>query len=84
MDSIEREYFEKIKCDLSKVVDKNKIFRVTLSKLEKISSILKIREVLVNCYRELLKLEKLGKLTVGETVLLNDIDAWEDYQITSK
>lgn len=84
MDDMEREYFKKIKYDLSKVVDKNKIFRVTLSNLEKVSSILEIREVLVNCYRELLKLEKLGKLTVDETVLLNDIDAWEDYQITSK
>lgn len=84
MGDIERKYFEKINYDLSKVADKNKIFRVTLSKLEKVSSILEIRTVLVNCYRELLKLEKLGKLTVDETVLLNDIDAWEDYQITSR
>ena len=38
MDSIGRESFEKIKHDLSKVVDKNKIFRVTLSKLEKVPS----------------------------------------------
>lgn len=84
MDSIGREYFEKIKHDLSKVVDKNKIFRVTLSKLEKVPSNLEVRELLTDCYRELLELEKSGKLTVDETVLLNDIDAWEDYQITSR
>lgn len=84
MDDIERKYFEKIKYDLSKVVDKNKIFRVTLSELEKVSSILEFRELFTDCYHELLELEKSGKLTVDEMVLLNDIDAWEDYKITSK
>lgn len=74
----------KINYDLTKVDQKNPIFRGTYSelneKLTKTDHILidDLKDILTKCYQVLLSLEKVNALMVNEMILLNDIDNLDD------
>lgn len=74
----------KINYDLTKVDQKNPIFRGTYSelneKLTKTDHILidDLKDILTKCYQALLSLEKVNALMVNEMILLNDIDNLDD------
>lgn len=75
---------QKINYDLTKVDQKNPIFRGTYSELNeeltKTDHILidDLKDILTKCYQVLLSLEKVNALTVDEMILLNDIDNLDD------
>lgn len=75
---------QKINYDLTKVDQKNPIFRGTYlelnEELTKTDHILiaDLKDILTKCYQALLSLEKVNALTVNEMILLNDIDNLDD------
>ena len=82
MNQTKEKLLQKIKEDLDNLSNTDPIYQKALKDLNQINaenSVQQIKAALVDCYHKLITLEKTGQLTVNETVLLNDIENWEDF-----
>lgn len=86
MNQTKEKLLQKIKEDLNDLSNTDPVYKKALRDLNQINaenSIDPIKAALVDCYHKLITLEKTGQLTVNETVLLNDIENWKDFIISS-
>ena len=77
MNQTKEKLLQKIKEDLNNLSNTDPVYQKALNSIDP------IKAALVDCYHKLITLEKTGQLTVNETVLLNDIENWKDFIISS-